>query len=104
MPKASTADIKFFKGVMLVDIHKQLVRDIIEIRKNASEELAVYFEDITIEELDALLKYKADLTGISCSDMTKKQIQDLKESSKQFACTIGMGVDAFDNDNIQLNF
>lgn len=104
MPKASTADIKFYKGVMLVKIHERLVKDIIEIRKNASEELAVYFEDITIEELDSLLKYKADLTGMSCSDMTKKQIQDLKERSKEFSVSIGMSVNTFDKDKIRLNF
>jgi len=89
MPKASTTDIKFFKGVMLVKIHDQLIAD------------GTYY---SIDELDTFLKAYSDLEGLSCSDMTIDQMQQLKEQSKQFACSIGMGVDAFDKDKINLKF
>ncbi len=89
MPKASTADIKFYKGVILIKIHDKLTAD---------------GTLMSIDELDYFLKDYADLRNESCSDLNKFQMQQLKEYSKQFACTIGMGVDAFDKDEINLNF
>lgn len=97
MPKASTADIKFYKGVQLVKIHEQLVKD---------------KAGITLNELDKYLKSYADLEDMSsehyssCSCFSHEETQDLKEMSKQFACSIKMGFDYFDKhkDNGDLDF
>jgi len=88
MNKASQADIKFYKGVLLVKIHDKLTSD------------KTY---MSIDELDTFLKSYADLNELSCGEMTHEQMQILKEYSKQFASSIGMGVDAFDKDN-EINF
>jgi hypothetical protein len=88
MNKATQADIKFYKGVLLIKIHDKVIAD------------GAY---MSIDELDELLKAYADLEGISCSDMNNEQMQILKEYSKQFATSIGM--QDFDNDKrIKLNF
>ena len=87
--KATTKDIKFYKGVILIEIHKQL-------RENG--------DFFSIEELDNFLKDYADLTHESCSDLNHFQMQQLKEYSKQFATSIGMGEDCFDNDKTTLKF
>jgi len=89
MTKASTADIKFYKGVQLVKIHDKVISD------------GAY---MSIDELDTFLKAYANLEGLSCSDMSHDQIQVLKEYSKQFAVSIGMSVNTFDKDKINLNF
>ena len=81
MPKASKADIKFFKGVQLIHIHNQLTKD---------------GTFISLDELEDFLKAYADLDGVSCSKMSHEQMQELKEFTKQFACSIGMGEDYFD--------
>ncbi len=90
MPKATQSDIKFYKGVLLVNIHSKLVSD------------KTY---MSIDELDEFLKAYSDLEGLSCSEMSHNQMQQLKEYCKQFAASINMGVDAFDKDKrINLNF
>jgi hypothetical protein len=87
--KATTKDIKFYKGVILIEIHNKLCHD---------------GDFMSIEELDNFLKDYADLTNESCSDLNHWQMQQLKEYCKQFACSIGMGEDALDNDKTTLKF
>ena len=89
MRMATKADIKYYKGVILIEIHNKLIHD------------GTFW---SIEELDNFLKDYADLFGLSCSDLTHWQMQQLKEMSKQFACSIGMGEDCFDKDKTTLNF
>lgn len=71
--KASSTDIKFYKGVLLEQIHKHLVST------------GTYF---SLEETDNFLKAYADLSG-SCLSMSHEELQILKEYSKQFAESIG---------------
>ena len=80
--KATPKDIKFYKGVMLVKIHDKLTSG------------GTY---VSIEQLDSDLKEYADLKGISCSDMTKEQFQQLKLWSKDFIEHYSIGID-FDYD------
>ena len=82
MPRATNKDKIFYKGVLLVKIHDQIVSD------------GVY--DMNIDDLDKYLKAYADLEGLSCNDMNHEQMQILKEFSKQFAASIGMGFEAFE--------
>jgi len=85
--KALGKHIKLYKGVILERIHSKLTAD-----QNL----------MSIEEVDAFLK---DYAGIdkSCKDMTKEELNDLIEYSKQFATTIGLDID--DNEKeIQLNW
>lgn len=84
--KASTIDIRFYKGVILQRIHSELTK----------------VQAISIDELDEFLKHYADLDLKSCSDMTHDEMQILKEWSKQFAMSIGVDID--DNNEINLNF
>jgi len=86
---ASQRDIKFYKGVLLIDIHRHLCHG---------------GTFMSIEELDIFLKDYADLTFMSCSNMNYDQMQVLKELSKQFSVSIGMSVDHFDKDEIKLKF
>ena len=69
--------IKFYKGVVLEQIHTKLVAD---------------GTVVSIDEVDELLKSHADSVG-SCSDMSKEELKDLVEWSKQFAASIGLDID-----------
>ena len=81
MPKATQSDKIFYKGVLLVKIHDKLTSD---------------GTFMSIDELDKFIKSYADLEDISCNDMSHEQMQQLKEYSKQFAASIGMGETYFD--------
>ena len=70
---ASPKDIKFYKGVLIELIRAQLNKDGVE---------------MSYDELDGFLKYRAGLFEVSCKDMTHEQMQDLKEWSKEFAASI----------------
>lgn len=85
--KASKEDIKFYKGVILIQIHDYLTKE---------------QTFLSLEELDNFLKDYADLFGISCSDMTHNEMQELKEYSKQFAMSVGLDLDK--DNGINLNF
>lgn len=74
---ASTKDIKFYKGVLIELIRAQLNKDGVE---------------MSYDELDGFLKYRAGLFEVSCKDMTHEQMQDLKEWSKEFAASIGVDI------------
>jgi len=78
--------IKFYKGVVLVQIHSKLVSD---------------GSIVSIDEVDDLLKDFADSVG-STKDMSKEELNDLIEISKQFALTIGLDIDK--GNGIELNF
>lgn len=85
--KASNGDITFYKGVLLKQIHKEVVS------KGAI---------ISIDEMDLFLKDYADLPNLSCLDMSHDQMQQLKEWSKHFAMSIGLDIDK--NNGINFNF
>ena len=87
--KATKADIKFYKGVLLIEIQRHLNHN---------------GEFYSIEELDNLIKYESELIFMSCSEMTTDQMQDLKEGAKKFATDKGMGEGRFDADEIRLNW
>jgi hypothetical protein len=74
---ASNKDIKFYKGVLIELIRAQMSEDGLE---------------VSHDEIDGLLKYRAGLFEVSCKDMTHEQMQDLKEWSKQFAASIGVNI------------
>lgn len=67
--KASKADIKFYKGVLLENLHKKMVAD---------------GTTISIDELDMFLKDMIYYEG-STKDMSHEQMQDLKEVCKFLA-------------------
>lgn len=74
--------IKFYKGIVLVKIHEH-IND----------------KDISLEDLDTYLKYRAGIDKSTC-DMTDKELKDLIEHSKQFAESIGLSIDKYE----ELNF
>ena len=78
--KASKADIKFYKGVLLIAIHDKMVSD---------------GTTISIDELDTFLKSMIDYEG-STKDITHEQMQDLKEVCKFLADQINCKIDNID--------
>ena len=90
--KVSKADIKFFKGVLLVNLH---------------DELNKTHTRYSLEELENLLKYMSDIDlNTSVKDITKDQMQDLKESAQFLAvqCRIKITRDDYLDDLTNLNF
>jgi len=78
--------IKAFKGFVLPKIHNHVIKT----------------TPMSIGELEDLLKYSADLTDVSCADMSPDQLDRLIESSKQLAMQLGYDID--NDPSIDLNF
>ena len=75
--KASKADIKFYKGVLLEKIHTKAVND---------------GTIVSIYEMDNVIKDMCGVLGKSCNDITHEQMQDLKECAKFLADQLGVEI------------
>ena len=90
MSKATKADIKYFKGRLLIELQKKLQEDGTIMSK---------------DELEDYLKWMVDLDPYtSVKDITHEQMQDLKEAGKFLAAQTKIKLKEDENDEINLNF
>ena len=92
--KASKKDIKYFKGVLVQEVQTAL-------RSNKT-----YLSDDQVSDFIKKYtgEYDEDLFGISCSDMSKDQMQMLKEASNYLVVQLTMPIKEDNNDLKNLNF